>query len=109
LFYADELVAAEELAELPADEPALTTRELTMAEQLIESLSADFAPQKYHNEYHRRVMDMIERKAAGQQIAVSAEPVGKARVLDLTAALEASLAAVKKPPAVDRRTKARAH
>ncbi|MDR3589520.1 MAG: Ku protein [Negativicutes bacterium] len=108
MFYADELVAAKELAELPPDEPELTTRELTMAEQLIESLAADFTPQKYHNEYHQRVMDMIERKAAGQEVAVSARTADKARVIDLTAALEASLAAVKKPAAAARRKKASA-
>ena len=50
MLYADELVSAAGLAELPSDEPELTKRELTMAEQLIESLAADFAPQKYHNE-----------------------------------------------------------
>jgi DNA end-binding protein Ku len=109
MFYADELVLAEELTDLPVDEPELTKRELTMAEQLIESLAADFTPQKYHNEYHRRVMDLIERKAAGQETVLGVKAAEKAQVIDLTAALEASLAAVKKPPAVDRRKRASAH
>ena len=37
-----------------------------MARQLIDSLSADFEPEKYHDEYRERVLDLIERKAAGR-------------------------------------------
>ena len=44
-----------------------------MAEQLIESLSADFDPTKYHDEYRERVLELIERKAAGEEIAVEPE------------------------------------
>jgi DNA end-binding protein Ku len=109
MYYADELVSADELTELPSDEPELTKRELAMAEQLIESLAADFAPQKYHNEYHRRVMDMLERKAAGQETGVSVKTAERAQVIDLTAALEASLAAVRKPAPVERRKRVSAH
>ena len=41
-------------------------RELDMARQLIESLSSDFEPDKYRDEYRERVLDLIERKAAGR-------------------------------------------
>ena len=37
-----------------------------MARQLIESLSGDFDPSEYHDEYRERVLDLIERKAAGR-------------------------------------------
>jgi DNA end-binding protein Ku len=66
-----------------------------MARQLIESLSTDFEPEKYRDEYRDRVLDLIERKAEGQEVAVTAEPEEPAAVPDLMAALEASLAAAK--------------
>ena len=65
-----------------------------MAEQLIESLSGEFDPTKYHDDYRERVLDLIERKAAGEEIAVQPEAEEPAPAPDLMAALEASLAAV---------------
>ena len=65
-----------------------------MAEQLIDSLSAEFDPSKFHDEYRERVLDLIERKAAGEEIAVQPEAEEEAPAPDLMAALEASLAEV---------------
>ena len=66
-----------------------------MAQQLIESLASDFEPEKYHDEYREKVLELIERKASGEEIAVQPEAPQPAKVPDLMAALEASLAAVK--------------
>ena len=66
-----------------------------MAQQLIDSLSGEFDPSKYHDDYRERVLDLIERKAAGEEIAVQPEAEEPAAAPDLMAALEASLAAVK--------------
>ena len=66
-----------------------------MAQQLIDSLSNEFDPSKYHDEYRERVLDLIERKAAGEEIAVQPQAEEPAPAPDLMAALEASLAAVK--------------
>ena len=66
-----------------------------MAQQLIDSLSSDFEPEKYHDEYREKVLELIERKAAGEEIAVQPEAPEPKKVPDLMAALEASLAAVK--------------
>src|SRR5579859_5155119 len=66
-----------------------------MAEQLIESLSGEFEPDKFHDEYRERVLDLIERKAAGEVIEVQPQVEEAAPAPDLMAALEASLAAVK--------------
>ena len=66
-----------------------------MARQLIDSLSADFDPTKYRDEYRERVLDLIERKAAGEEVSVQPMPEKPAQVPDLMAALEASLADVK--------------
>jgi DNA end-binding protein Ku len=88
--YADEVLPREGL--VPDDEVELTERERAMARQLVESLASDeFHPDKYEDEYRKQVLDLIERKAAGEEIV--AEPVveAPAKVLDLVAALEASL------------------
>ena len=66
-----------------------------MAQQLIESLTSDFEPEKYRDEYREKVLELIERKASGEEIAVQPEAPAPAKVPDLMAALEASLAAVK--------------
>ena len=66
-----------------------------MAQQLIESLSAEFDPTKFKDEYRERVLDLIERKAAGEEIAVQPEAEDDAPAPDLMAALEASLAEVR--------------
>jgi DNA end-binding protein Ku len=96
MLFADEVVPPEELDELPeAKDLKASERELTMAQQLIDSLSSDFEPQKYRDEYREKVLELIERKAAGEEIAVQPEAPEPKKVPDLMAALEASLAAVK--------------
>ncbi|MGH2903872.1 MAG: Ku protein, partial [Solirubrobacteraceae bacterium] len=72
-----------------------TPRELKMAQQLIDSLSADFDPSRFKDEYRERVLDLIERKAAGEEIAVVPEAEEVTPAPDLMAALEASLAEVR--------------
>ncbi len=71
-------------------------RELEMAKQLIESLTSDFDPDKYRDEYREELLDLLERKAAGKEVvsAPSEEPE-PTKAPDLMAALEESLAAVK--------------
>ncbi len=96
MLFGDEVVPPDRLDELDAVEEAeATERELRMAEQLIESLSGEFEPSKYHDEYRERVLQMIERKAAGEEIAVQPPVEQPAAAPDLMAALEASLAAVR--------------
>jgi DNA end-binding protein Ku len=96
MLFHDEVVPSDDLDELPsAKELKATDRELKMAQQLIDSLSSEFDPSRYRDEYRDKVLDLIERKASGEEIAVQPEAPQPARVPDLMAALEASLAAVK--------------
>jgi DNA end-binding protein Ku len=96
MIFADEVIAPEDIDDLPAAKDLKASdRELKMAQQLIDSLSADFTPEKYHDEYREKVLELIERKAAGEEIAVQPEAPKPTKVPDLMAALEASLAAVK--------------
>jgi DNA end-binding protein Ku len=95
MLFGDEVLAPDRLDELESvSEAEASERELTMAQQLIESLSSDFEPAKYRDEYRERVLDLIERKAAGEEIAIQPEAEEPAVAPDLMAALEASLAAV---------------
>jgi DNA end-binding protein Ku len=96
MLFGDEVLSPDRIDELDGlDEAAATDRELKMAEQLIDSLSAEFEPTRYHDEYRERVLDLIERKAAGEEIAVQPQAEEPAAAPDLMAALEASLAAMK--------------
>jgi DNA end-binding protein Ku len=96
MIFADEVVAPDEIEELPAAKDLkVSDREVKMAQQLIDSLSSDFEPGKYRDEYREKVLELIERKAAGEEIAVQPEAPEPKKVPDLMAALEASLAAVK--------------
>jgi DNA end-binding protein Ku len=93
MLFADELIDPGDLDELPDQDVRATEREVDMARQLIESLATGFEPGKYRDEYRERVLELIEQKASGQEITVTAEPEEPAVVPDLMAALEASLAA----------------
>jgi DNA end-binding protein Ku len=96
MIFADEVVPPDDLDGLPeANELKASDRELKMAQQLIDSLSSEFDPGKYRDEYREKVLELIERKAQGEEIAVQPEAPQPAKVPDLMAALEASLAAVK--------------
>jgi DNA end-binding protein Ku len=100
MLFPDEVIQPDSIEELSAvdGDVKTTKRELDMAKQLIESLSADFDPSEYRDEYRDRVLDLIERKAAGETITIE-EPVAEQKeVPDLMAALEASISASKSPP-----------
>jgi DNA end-binding protein Ku len=96
MLFGDEVVSPERIDELDAvGEAEASKRELSMAQQLIDSLSAEFDPTKFKDEYRDRVLDLIERKAAGEEIAVQPEAEDTSPAPDLMAALEASLAEIR--------------
>jgi DNA end-binding protein Ku len=112
--FADEVVPPAELEDvLPTEAPKVAKREVEMAEQLIESLTREFDPTAYRDEYREQLLAMIERKAAGEEIvAAPAEEPAATKAPDLMSALEESIAAVKekrggktpKKPAAKKRT-----
>jgi DNA end-binding protein Ku len=92
--FADEVVPVDELEILPDKAQKPAKREQAMAEQLIESLSTDFEPASYHDEYREQLLALIERKAEGKEIVASEAEAPKAtKAPDLMAALEESIAA----------------
>jgi DNA end-binding protein Ku len=97
LLFADEVIDPDKLDEMPGGAKGKTTKkELEMAQQLIDSLSSDFEPEKYRDEYRDRVLDLIERKAQGEEIVIEAPEEKPKEVPDLMAALEASIAGAKR-------------
>jgi DNA end-binding protein Ku len=88
MYHADEV---RDFNEVPKGEATTTGQELDLAMTLIEQLSkSEFDPTAFHDAYRDRVLDMINKKAAGEQIAIQPEEKG-APVVDLMQALRASL------------------
>ena len=108
MVFHDEVVPADTLDEIPDDDEAtVSDREVEMAQQLIGSLTAAFEPEKYHDEYRERVLELIEAKAAGEELVVQPEEEPQ-KVPDLMAALEQSLAAAQKSGGGTSRSRKRA-
>jgi DNA end-binding protein Ku len=96
MLFGDEVLSPQRLDELEAiSEAEAPGRELAMAQQLVDSLSASFDPAGFKDEYRERVLALIERKAAGEEIEVAPAAEEPTAAPDLMAALEASLAAVR--------------
>jgi DNA end-binding protein Ku len=97
MLFPDEVVDADSIDEISATADVdVTKRELDIAKQLVESLAGAFDASKYHDTYRQDVLDLIERKAAGEEIAVQpATDEEEEEVPDLMAALKASLDAVR--------------
>jgi DNA end-binding protein Ku len=87
--FADELVGVREL-DIPAPGRKPGKREIEMANTLVEQLSAPFEPDDYADTYRDAVMELIRRKASGEEIEVSATE-NLVESDDLLAALKASL------------------
>ena len=64
-------------------------------QSLVQSLTDNFAPEKYHDDYREQVLDLIEKKAAGEEFEVPEPAAEKPKIVDLMAALEASVEAAK--------------
>ncbi|MEM9035845.1 MAG: Ku protein [Actinomycetota bacterium] len=84
-------------------EVEVSDAELAMADQLIEQLIGDFEHDTFRDSYREELVALLQRKAAGEEIVAPAEPVagGDDKVVDLLAALEASVAAAKAARSVD--------
>ena len=98
LFHADEVRGFEEIDR--GETITLKPGELDLAVQLIGQLaSKSFQPTKYEDEYRKKVLEVIERKVAGQEIVSAPAAAPRAQVIDLMEALKASLAAKQARPA----------
>ncbi|HHY44182.1 MAG TPA: Ku protein [Firmicutes bacterium] len=106
MYWADEVRTGEEL-NIP-ERAEVGERELAMAKTLIETLSADFEPDKYHSRQREAVAELIQRKIQGKEVVKQPEVRGE--VIDLMEALRRSVEKAKgeanppeEPPARPRR------
>ena len=98
LFVTEDVFSQAEISEAVEDVEVKDT-ELKLAQQVIDSLSGDFEPEELHSEYRRDLRALLEAKMRGEEIAVPEPEEAEAPVVDLMAALKASVAAAKKGPA----------
>ena len=96
--FADEVVGRDTLPGIP-DEVSPSAKELELATEIITSLAAEWDPEQYHDSYTAELRSLIEQKAAGEEFTDEAtgEEAPDAAVVDLMAALEASVKAAKQP------------
>jgi DNA end-binding protein Ku len=91
MLYADELVPRDELEDLPKTAEKPKPQELKLAEQLIESLSRKFEPERYKDDHREKVLELLEQKAAGKELVFEEPEAPKKRVVNLMDALMQSL------------------
>jgi DNA end-binding protein Ku len=99
--FADEVIDKSAIEAIPARRAKVDKKELALAQQVIDALAGDFEPGKYKDTYTDELRDIIKRKSEGKEVTVEEAPARSENVLDLMAALEASVEATKKA----RRTK----
>lgn len=110
--FEDQIVQRASIPGLDEEREEPSSKELTLATQIIESLASDWDPSQYHDTYTADLRKLITAKDAGNEYITEDEPVG-AKVIDLMAALEASVAAARsgkleaaeldEPPAVSKK------
>ncbi|HMK62245.1 MAG TPA: Ku protein [Acidimicrobiales bacterium] len=95
MYFADEVRdPTKEVPNVPATEE-FSDRELKTARLLIDSMATDWDPEQYHDTYRERVEDLVERKRAGEEVVLETHPAEPTKVVDLMAALQASVEAAR--------------
>jgi DNA end-binding protein Ku len=92
LYWPDEIRALGEL-DLPEEEPEIKPAEKKMAAQLIEAMTGEFDPAQYRDEYREALMQVIESKIEGRDTVEVEAPSEPTKLVDLMAALQASVTA----------------
>ncbi len=93
LFFGEDVRSHAEIEEA-VHETEVNDAELTLARQVIESITGEFDPEEFKNEYREDVREMLEAKVSGKEIA-KPEPMPEAPVVDLMEALKKSVAETK--------------
>ena len=91
MYYADEVRRIEEFR---TDTSKVSEREMNLAKMLVESLAAEFEPEKYHDTYRDNLRKMIKAKVEGHKVVETPEP-HIAPVIDIMEALKKRLEARK--------------
>jgi DNA end-binding protein Ku len=94
LYWPDEIRSVKEL-DIQAEATDFKPAEKAMAEQLVAAMTKPFDPSDYHDEYREALQELIEAKVEGRE-TVEAPAPEQANIVDLMAALQASVAAASK-------------
>lgn len=94
MFFADEIRKVNEIPGLPVKVKA-TEKELDLALGLVNSMTSAFDPEKYRDEYREKLMAIIQKKAAGEEVVVPEVVEKEAKVIDLMSALKESIEKIK--------------
>ena len=107
MLFADEVVPASEVVngKSSGKDASVSKREVDMASQIIDSLTTDWDPSRYQDTYRKQLLELLKKKAEGEEIVVEQPEEEEGQVLDLMAALEASLEQAKKGGAKTTRAK----
>jgi len=90
MYYANEIAAVEGYGR--KYDAKLRPEEVRLADQLVQSLSAPFKPEQYHDEFQEQLNALIESKLKGKAVTVPSRPTARAPVIDMMEALKRSLA-----------------
>jgi DNA end-binding protein Ku len=103
--FADEVVPKSQVDRLPTKRTKVDRKQLALAEDIVDALAASWDPKQYKDTYTDDVRDLIKRREKGEEIVVEEAPAESAQVIDLMAALEASVSAAKGGSRATRRRK----
>jgi DNA end-binding protein Ku len=93
--FADEVVDRSQIDELPSRRSKPDAKELKLATSIVDALATEWDPEKYHDTYTEELRELLTRKAKGETIVAEEAPEADAEVIDLMAALEASVEAAR--------------
>ncbi|MDQ0300043.1 DNA end-binding protein Ku [Salibacterium salarium] len=102
LHYSDEIRSAADVPNVPGEEK-LEEKELHTAKMLIDQLSTEFEPEKYEDEYRKKLVQLIEAKENGEEVVSANQETPKDNVADLMEALQASVDKNKKKVATKKK------
>ena len=95
LYYADEVRDPKTSLDRLPEQVDLSSREIGVAKSLIEQMTVPWEPDRYKDAYREAVLDLAKAKEDGKEVTVAPVKKEDTKVVDLTAALERSIAAAK--------------
>ncbi|MGM0845345.1 MAG: Ku protein [Bacillota bacterium] len=90
IHFPDEVRLTGDVPNVPAEDE-VGQRELDTAIMLIDQLSTEFQPEKYEDDYRKKLMELIQSKQTGEKFVTPKEKAPAANVTDLMSALQASI------------------
>jgi DNA end-binding protein Ku len=106
--FADEVVPRSDVEGVPDRRTKPDQKMLRMANQLVDSLTTNWDPRRYHDTFTEELRERIEAKRAGKKVEIEPEEGAESKVIDLMQALEESVRGAKRPRRGRRKPRGRA-